>query len=160
MDDEKCLRELEELNIELMDTLLTAVMGFLRYCREHQIQFKELDGLAGLVGRAGRICEEIGEPYHKNPIVERFKRDKSKEGDLATGLFLIALVLPHGLVVAMVVRVSPPNELPHFKSPNGNDALPRNWPTRCRLSSSSTSSCIVRIVLCWLRTLLFSSLPP
>jgi len=68
---------MQELNIELMDTLLAAIMGLLDYCRKHSIHCNGLDGIASLVGRAGRICEEIGAPYDRTHIIESILKDNA-----------------------------------------------------------------------------------
>jgi hypothetical protein len=115
----KELDELEELNIELMDTLVAASLGLLKYCRDRQIQVTGLDGLASLIARAGRICEEIGEPYHKNPIVGR-KRNEHVACILLPIIFLsLALNASH-----YTVQVSSPTETLQVKLPTVKATLP------------------------------------
>ena len=102
VDENKKLEELEKLNIELMDSLVAASIGFLRYCNEHNIHFSGLDGLASLVARAGRICEEIGDPYDRNPILGPLKKKHGKSYGLHFMFVVLILssVASHSLMLS------------------------------------------------------------
>ena len=125
MLDEEELREMQKLNIELMDTLVTASIGFLEFCKSHDIRFSGLDGLASLIAKAGRICEEIGKPYHKNPVIDGCdgeRKSRKRSGHLMLGIIFLVLLTQHAFMLSAIQSV--PNGLPHPHSPNDNDALP------------------------------------
>jgi hypothetical protein len=63
------VRELHELNIELMDTLLVIGQRFLAYADRYDIHIEGRENLASLIGRAQHILEQIGRPYLRNPIL-------------------------------------------------------------------------------------------
>jgi hypothetical protein len=59
------VRELHELNVELMDTLLVIGQRLVEYADEHGIAIEHRDSLALLIGRAQRILALIGAPYRR-----------------------------------------------------------------------------------------------
>ncbi len=76
------IRELHDLNIELMDTLLVISWRFFEYCETHGIRIDGLDSLARLIDRAANLCGEMGEPYRGKPVIasdERYHDDSSDE---------------------------------------------------------------------------------
>lgn len=70
------VRELHELNVELMDTLLVIGQRLVEYADKHGIILEHRDSLALLVGRAQRILDQIGSPYQteSNTRLDRTKR--------------------------------------------------------------------------------------
>lgn len=91
------VKELHDLNIELMDTLLVISRRFFEYCDKHQIPLEGLNSLANLFDRASRLCEEIGTPYHRNAVISDANlQGKRSDEDLTepSRKFYIAGFLP------------------------------------------------------------------
>ncbi len=72
------VRELHELNIDLMETLLVIGQRLIEYADKNQIHLGGLESLELLVARAERLVEEIGTPYRKNPIQGTWKEVNRK----------------------------------------------------------------------------------
>lgn len=79
--------ELHELNVELMDTLLLIGKRLIEYTDKYQISIEGRSNLASLIGRAQRILEEIGTPYHRNPVLsDAILQGKSSDKDFTEPL--------------------------------------------------------------------------
>jgi hypothetical protein len=61
--------ELHRMNVQLMDTLAVIAARFLEISAKYHLQIEGLDSLAFLFGKASRLCEEMGTPCRKNPII-------------------------------------------------------------------------------------------
>jgi hypothetical protein len=72
------IRELHELNVELMDTLLVIGQRLVEYADKNGIVIEHRDSLALLIGRAQRILALIGTPYRRNPILSDGFRPRDK----------------------------------------------------------------------------------
>jgi hypothetical protein len=72
------VRELHDLNVELMDTLLVIGQRLIEYADKHGIVIEHRDSLALLIGRAQRILALIGTPYGRNPIISEDRRPRDK----------------------------------------------------------------------------------
>jgi hypothetical protein len=69
LDEEK---EMRELTIELLETLLVIGKRFLDYKKEYNLQIEGMDSLTRLTSKAQTIMEQIGWPYNgTNPIKSR-----------------------------------------------------------------------------------------
>ena len=68
------VRQLHELNVELMETLVVVGQRFIEYMDKHGIKIEGRENLVLLVGRATSLMEQIAMPYRGNPI----KRDVTK----------------------------------------------------------------------------------
>lgn len=76
------VRELHELNVELMDTLLLIGQQLIEHADKHGITIEHRDALASLVGRAQRILASIGNPYRRNPIVRDVTKSRQNQESL------------------------------------------------------------------------------
>jgi len=77
------VRELHELNVELMDTLLIIGQRIIECADKHDIPIQNRDSLASLIGRAQRLLEEIGNPYRGQPIISdaSYHQNNSDDSD-------------------------------------------------------------------------------
>jgi len=77
------VRELHELNVELMDTLIVIGQRLIEYADQHNILLERRDNLASLIGRAQRILLEIARPYWRNPVLsDAILQGKRSDEDL------------------------------------------------------------------------------
>ena len=73
------VRELHELNVELLEILLVLGQRFIKYMNEYEIRIEGREKLAALIVKAICLLERIGTPYRENPIrqtEDRSPRDK------------------------------------------------------------------------------------
>jgi hypothetical protein len=71
------VRELHELNVELLDTLLVVGQRFIEDIDKYGIKIEGREKLGTLIGKAIRLLERISVPYRGNPI----KLDRNRPPD-------------------------------------------------------------------------------
>lgn len=63
------VRQLHELNVELIETLIVIGQRFIESIDRYGIEVEGRDTLAVLIGRAQRLVDEIGTSYSRNPVI-------------------------------------------------------------------------------------------
>ena len=80
------VRELHELNTELMDLLLIIGKRFVQYKEKYHMQIAGMDTLAGLIERAQSIVDQIGADYSQSTLVNAIRHlDQRFESRQLTG---------------------------------------------------------------------------
>lgn len=92
-------KELQELTIELLDTLLIIGKRFLDYKTKYQMEIEGMDSLTRLFEKAKSLTEEIGWPYSGSmPIKSRpvTGKDESPEGNSTKEEILYTPIFTYG----------------------------------------------------------------
>ena len=65
------VRELHELNVELLDTLILIGKRFFEYTEKYHLEIEGMGSLTSLLARAQHILEQIGSPVRLNAAKSR-----------------------------------------------------------------------------------------
>jgi hypothetical protein len=77
------VRELHELNVELLDTLLVVGQCFIEDIDRYGVKVEGREKLAALIGKAICLLERISMPYRGNPMRPLTKRSDDSPLDNA-----------------------------------------------------------------------------
>ena len=75
-------QQVNDLNAELLETLVVIGTRFIAYAKSHNIKIEGVSSLVGLIGKAQAILEEINTPYAQNPVIsDAFIHPKAPDED-------------------------------------------------------------------------------